>query len=99
MISPLSLFQFLNNKTGEKNYITAVDFQSLFDMPFPSLRQVIRTFDKDNDFALNQKEFSSFIIPRFITDISINDSNQVSSEAVDTFISLLKELIIAFFNK
>ena len=93
MISPLSLFQFLNNKTGEKNYITAVDFQSLFDMPFPSLRQVIRTFDKDNDFALNQKEFSSFIIPRFITDISINDSNQVSSEAVDTFISLLKEEI------
>ena len=55
----------------------------------PSLRQVIRIYDKDNDFALNKNEFTSLIVPRFIDDLAINEEDLANESSFRYFGNLI----------
>ena len=83
------MFSYLNAKTNNKGYFTAHDFNSLFHIAVPSLRQVIRIYDKDNDFALNKNEFTSLIVPRFIDELAINEEDLANESSFRYFGNLI----------
>ena len=58
------------------------------------LRRFIHNFDKDNDFALNLKEFSSIILPRKKENLKFSLENKkskenVNDEIVNAFIQII----------
>lgn len=67
------------------------------------MRRFIHNFDKDNDFAINFKEFSDFILPRKnqkLRDIAFNkDTKGKTNENILNKLSQLITLELSFVNK
>ena len=105
LISPQILFEYFDENLSKKNYISSNDIIKLFPTlqdKINEIKAIIIMFDKDNDMVLNNKEFFTFLTPKFI-DVDIQKicnvtNTEINEEILQKFSHILLEEINMISN-